>query len=132
VCFDGAGLKGIHWPRNAAQFFDGQFAEAVYLAERVADEFPTFAPAMRIMAVSYALAVNLALAEKAAKKSHELDPSQRIAALLSHMPLRRVEDRNLWEQGLRFSPVKRTPFGCPFDPLRPCLPVPPSYRMEGR
>ena len=69
-------------------------------AERMADEFPTFAPATRIMAVSYALAGNLTLAEKAAKKSIELDPSQRVAVLLSQMPLRRVEDRNLWEQGL--------------------------------
>jgi TolB-like protein/class 3 adenylate cyclase len=83
-----------------AQFFDGQFAEAGSLAERMADEFPTFAPATRIMAVSYALAGNLTLAERAAKKSLDLDPSQRVAALLSHMPLRRLEDRSLWEKGL--------------------------------
>lgn len=83
-----------------AEFFDGQHVEAGLLAERMLNEFPTFAPATRIMAVSYALAGNLALAEKAAKKALELDPSQRVSVLRSQMPLRRDEDRNLWEQGL--------------------------------
>jgi adenylate cyclase len=83
-----------------AQFFDGQFADAGHLAERMLNEFPKFAPATRIMAVSFALAGDLTLAEKAAKKALELDPSQRVSLLLSQMPLRRVEDRNLWEQGL--------------------------------
>jgi TolB-like protein/class 3 adenylate cyclase/tetratricopeptide (TPR) repeat protein len=83
-----------------AQFFDGQYSEAGRLAERMADEFPTFVPALRIMAASYALAGNLNLAERAAKKSLELDPSQRVAMLASHMPLRRVDDREKWEAGL--------------------------------
>jgi adenylate cyclase len=84
-----------------AQFFDGQYAQAGKLAERMSDEFPKFAPATRIMAASFALAGELALADRAAKKSLELDPTQRVSLLLLQMPLRRVEDRNLWEQGLR-------------------------------
>ena len=83
-----------------AKFFGGQYEDAGQLAERMSNEFPTFAPATRIMAVSFALADNLALAQKAAKRSLKLDSSQRVALLLLQMPLRRVEDRNLWEQGL--------------------------------
>ena len=83
-----------------AQFFDGQYAEAGRLAQRMADEFPGFAPATRIMAVSFAMAGSLELAENAAKMSLELDPSQRVEVLRTQMPLRRVEDRMLWEEGL--------------------------------
>jgi tetratricopeptide (TPR) repeat protein len=83
-----------------AQFFDGQFAEAGDLAERMTDEFPAFAPATRIMAATFAMAGNVSLAEKATRKSLEIDPSQRVALLSTQMPLRRTEDRNLWERAL--------------------------------
>jgi adenylate cyclase len=83
-----------------AQFFDGQYSEAGRQAERMSDEFPIFVPALRIMAVSYALAGDLKSAERAARKALELDPSQRVAKLASQMPLRRVEDRKKWEDGL--------------------------------
>ena len=84
-----------------AQFFDGQYAEAAHLAERMSNEFPTFAPATRVAAVSFAMAGEPASAAKVKKKSLELDPSQRVAVLLTQMPLRRAEDSKLWEQGLR-------------------------------
>jgi adenylate cyclase len=81
-----------------AQFLDGQYSEAGRLAERLVSEYPSFAPAWRLMAVSYAMKDELSLAERAAKKSLEIDPLQR--ASLQSMPLRRAEDRRRWEEGL--------------------------------
>jgi len=82
-----------------AHFFKGQYAEAARLGERMVDEFPTFAPAWRIVAVSAALGGNQNF-EKATKKALELDPLQRRSVLASHLPLRRIEDREKWEEGL--------------------------------
>ncbi len=84
-----------------AQFFDGQYAEAAHLAERMSNEFPAFTPATRIAAVSLAMTGEPASAARVTKKSLELDPSQRVAVLLTQMPLRRAEDSKLWEHGLR-------------------------------
>src|SRR5258708_30324045 len=69
------------------------------LGERMVDEFPTFAPAWRIVAVSTALGGNQNF-KKATKKALELDPLQRRSVLASHLPLRRTEDREKWEEGL--------------------------------
>jgi TolB-like protein/class 3 adenylate cyclase len=82
-----------------AHFFKGQYAEAARLGERMVDEFPTFAPAWRIVAVSAALGGNQNF-EKATKKALELDPLQRRSVLASHLPLRRIEDHEKWEEGL--------------------------------
>jgi TolB-like protein/class 3 adenylate cyclase len=57
--------------RNAqafAHFFEGQYAEAARLAERLTEEFPHFLPAWRIMAMSNALGGDPALTDKAVKK----------------------------------------------------------------
>jgi adenylate cyclase len=80
--------------------FDGQYEEALRLAERITGEFPKFVPAWRMMAVGQALGGDLALADKAAKKALDLDPSQRVTVLASQMPLRRLEDRERWKDGL--------------------------------
>jgi TolB-like protein len=83
-----------------AHMFDGQYEEALRLAERITGEFPKFVPAWRMMAVGQALGGDLALADKAAKKALDLDPSQRVTVLASQMPLRRLEDRERWKDGL--------------------------------
>lgn len=90
--------------RNAqafAHFFEGQYAEAARLAERLTEEFPHFLPAWRIMAMSNALGGDPALTDKAVKKALELDPSARVSVLTSQLfPLRRLEDRERWKEGL--------------------------------
>jgi TolB-like protein len=83
-----------------AHYFDGRYCEAARLVEPITREFPTFVPAWRTMAVSNALAGDLALADKAVRKALEFDPSQKVSVLLSQMPLRRLEDRERWKEGL--------------------------------
>jgi TolB-like protein/class 3 adenylate cyclase len=84
-----------------AHFFEGQYAEAARLAERLTEEFPHFLPAWRIMAISNALGGDPALTDKAVKKALELDPSGRVSILTSQLfPLRRLEDRERWKEGL--------------------------------
>jgi TolB-like protein/class 3 adenylate cyclase len=83
-----------------AHYFDGQYREAARLVEPITREFPTFLPALRTMAVSNALAGDLALADKTMRKALEFDPSQKVSVLTSQMPLRRLEDRERWKEGL--------------------------------
>ena len=83
-----------------AHIFDGQYEEALLITRRITEEFPTFMPAWRAMAVGHALGGDPALADKAAKKALELDPTGTVAVLASLMPLRRLQDRERWKDGL--------------------------------
>jgi adenylate cyclase len=83
-----------------AHFFDGRYEEAVRLAERITDEFPTLMAAWRVMAASNALSGDLTSAAKATQRVLELDPSARVSLLVTNFPLRRSEDRERWREGL--------------------------------
>jgi adenylate cyclase len=83
-----------------AHIFNGQFEQASHMAERITGEFPAFVPAWRVMAASYALRGDLALAGRATKKAMELDPAGKVSMLAPQMPLRRLEDRERWKEGL--------------------------------
>jgi TolB-like protein/class 3 adenylate cyclase len=75
--------------------FQGRYEEAVHLAEQISSERPTFTPGWRILAISKALAGDVASAKIATKKALELDPSQTVSELASLMPLRRSVDVEL-------------------------------------
>jgi TolB-like protein len=84
-----------------ARFFNGQYNDAGRLAERIVEEYPTFVPAWRVLAVSQAFDGDPAGAVHARNKAMEIDPSQTVSSLAVQMPLRRLEDRKRWEEGLR-------------------------------
>jgi TolB-like protein/class 3 adenylate cyclase len=83
-----------------AHFFNGGYEEAARLAERITGDVPTFLPGWRIMAISCALAGYRTLADKAAKKVLELDPSAKVSVLVPLLPIRRPEDRERYKEGL--------------------------------
>jgi TolB-like protein/class 3 adenylate cyclase/tetratricopeptide (TPR) repeat protein len=75
-----------------AHVFQGHYEEAAHHAEQIAHEFPAFTPGWRLLAVSKALAGDVASAKIATTKALELDPSQTASALTSMLPLRRPID----------------------------------------
>jgi len=83
-----------------AHFFNEDYEAAARLAERIVGEFPTFLPAWRMMAVSGALGGNPPILEKANRKYLELAPHEPVSVLASSMPLRRLEDRERYKEGL--------------------------------
>ena len=82
-----------------AHFFQGCFEEAAHLAEQIVAERPTFTPGLRALALSKALAGDVASASKATKKALELNPSLTVSALASLMPLRRSVDIERLKEG---------------------------------
>ena len=82
-----------------AHFFQGCFEEAAHLAEQIVAERPTFTPGLRALALSKALAGDVASASKATKKALELNPSLTVSALASLMPLRRAVDVERLKEG---------------------------------
>jgi len=82
-----------------AHVFQGDYKEAANSAEQLAHEFPAFTPAWRLLAVSKALAGDVASANIATTKALELDPSQTASALSSLMPLRRSIDVERLKEG---------------------------------
>jgi len=79
--------------------FQGHYEEAAHLAEQISSERPTFAPGWRVLAISKALAGDVASANIATKKALEFDPSQTASTLITLMPLRRAVDVDRWKQG---------------------------------
>ncbi len=79
--------------------FLGHFEEAVSLAEQIVAARPTFLPGWRILAVSRALAGDVASANIATKKALELEPSLTVSAMVALMPLRRAVDVERWREG---------------------------------
>jgi TolB-like protein/class 3 adenylate cyclase/tetratricopeptide (TPR) repeat protein len=82
-----------------AHVFQGHYEEAAHHAEQLAREFPAFTPGWRLLAVSKALAGDVASASIATTKALELDPSQTASALASLMPLRRSVDVERLREG---------------------------------
>jgi tetratricopeptide (TPR) repeat protein len=84
-----------------ALFFGGKFDEAARLTERITSALPTFLPAWRVGAISYAMNGDRDRAAIAARKVLEFDPSARVSILVPLLPLRRPEDRERYREGLR-------------------------------
>jgi TolB-like protein/class 3 adenylate cyclase len=82
-----------------AHVFQGHYEEAAHSAEQMAHEFPAFTPGWRLLAVSKALAGDVASANIATTKALELDPSQTASALTSMLPLRRAIDVERLNEG---------------------------------
>jgi len=79
--------------------FQGHYEEAAQSAEKIVGEFPAFTPGWRLLAVSKALAGDVASANIATKKALELAPSQTASALALFMPLRRTIDVERLKEG---------------------------------
>jgi TolB-like protein/class 3 adenylate cyclase len=75
-----------------AQLFLGNYEEAARLMQKTVSEFPAFASGWRVLAMSRAMAGDIASAQKATSKAIELDPSRTVSSLVSLMPLRRAAD----------------------------------------
>jgi tetratricopeptide (TPR) repeat protein len=82
-----------------AHVFEGHYKEAAYLAEQLTHELPSLGSAWRVLAMSRALAGDVALANIATRKMLELDPSLRVPAMASTMPLRRAVDVERLKEG---------------------------------
>jgi adenylate cyclase len=86
---------GMMWVKLGAalsHLFLGNYEEAIRLMEKTVSEFPAFASGWRVLAISRAMAGDIASANKATSKSLELDPSRTVSSLVSLMPLRRSVD----------------------------------------
>jgi hypothetical protein len=79
--------------------FLGHFEEAVSLAEQMVAGRPTFVPGWYALAISRALAGDVASANIATKKALELAPSLTVSALVALMPLRRAVDVERLREG---------------------------------
>ena len=79
--------------------FQGRYEQAAHLAEQGSSERPSYTPYWRVLAISKALAGDVASANIATKKALELDPSQTASAVVSLMPLRRSVDVERLREG---------------------------------
>lgn len=84
-----------------AYFLAGRYDDALEWSEKTMREKPNFLPALRMVAMSHALAGRLELAKDAMARARKIDPTLRISTLSERLPLRRPEDRAKWEEGLR-------------------------------
>jgi tetratricopeptide (TPR) repeat protein len=75
-----------------SHFFLENYKEAMRLLEKTVSEFPTFASGWRILAISAAMAGEIAAANNAKRKALELDPSRTVSSLVPLLPLRRSAD----------------------------------------
>jgi tetratricopeptide (TPR) repeat protein len=82
-----------------AHVFQGHYEEAAHLAEQIFSERPTYASGWRVLAISKALAGDVASANIATKKVLEFDPSQTASTLTSMLPLRRPMDVERLKEG---------------------------------
>jgi TolB-like protein len=84
-----------------AHFFAGRYDEAASWAEKALREQPTWIPALRTAAASYALAGREQDARETMARLRELAPEMKISLLKDLMPLRRPDDLNRFTEGLR-------------------------------
>jgi len=82
-----------------AHMFLGHFEEAASLAEQIVAGRPTFVPGWYALAISRALAGDVASANIARKKALELAPSLTVSALVALLPLRRAIDVERLREG---------------------------------
>jgi tetratricopeptide (TPR) repeat protein len=84
-----------------AHFFAGRYDEAASWADRALREQPTWIPALRTAAASYALAGREQDARQMMARLRELAPEMQTSRLKDLMPLRRPDDLNRFTEGLR-------------------------------
>jgi predicted TPR repeat methyltransferase len=82
-----------------AYIFGGHYEEAAHVAKQIVGALPGFTPGWRFLAVSEALAGDVASANIAASKALELDPSLTVSAQVTMMPLRRAVDVERLREG---------------------------------
>jgi tetratricopeptide (TPR) repeat protein len=88
---------------GVAEFFSGHFEEASSWSLQATRALPSWPLALSMAVASSALAGRMEEAQKAVARLRQLNPSIRPAGLTSLMPLRRPEDRERFEQGLRLA-----------------------------
>jgi TolB-like protein/Tfp pilus assembly protein PilF len=94
-------LFGMYAGLAFAHFFAGRYDEAASWAERALREQPTWIPALRTAAASYALAGREQDASQVMARLRQLAPGIQISRLKDLMPLRRPDDLNRFIEGLR-------------------------------
>jgi hypothetical protein len=86
-------------PAVVAYIFGGHYEEAAHVAKQMVGALPAYTPGWRFLAVSEALAGDVASANIAASKALELDPSLTVSALAMMLPLRRAVDVERVKEG---------------------------------
>jgi tetratricopeptide (TPR) repeat protein len=84
-----------------AHFFAGRYDEAASWAEKALREQPSWIPALRTAAASYALSGREQEAQQTMARLRRLAPDIRVSRLKDLMPLRRPEDLKRFTEGLR-------------------------------
>src|SRR5262245_57744211 len=86
-----------------AHFTAGRYAEALSWAEASVRRKPNFSPAWRLLAASSAMLGRREQAQNAASRLLDLNPEFRVSDLWNVMPLRRPEQFEKYQQGLRLA-----------------------------
>lgn len=86
-----------------AHFFAGHYEEASTWAERAVRARSTWLTAVRMAAVSNALAGRPDEAKKFMDRMTEMDPALRVSNIKDLLPLRRPEDFAKWAEALRLA-----------------------------
>jgi tetratricopeptide (TPR) repeat protein len=94
-------LYGMQNGTAAAYFLAGRYEEASSWAEKALREQPNYLPAIRMAAASYALAGQLAEAQKTMMRMRQIDPALRVSDLKNLVPFRRQQDSARYVDGLR-------------------------------
>jgi len=84
-----------------AHFFAGRYDEASAQAEQTLQESPNLHPALRAAAASNALAGRTAAAQEMLACLRRIDPGLRVSNLKEITPLRRPQDIERYEEGMR-------------------------------
>jgi TolB-like protein len=87
-------------------FSSGRYDEAVWWAQKACLEQPNFPVAWRLLAASAALAGRPDQAQEAAARAMKLDPGFLTSKLANYATLRRPEDVDRYEEGLRLAGLR--------------------------
>ena len=93
-------MFGMHAGLAFAHFFAGRYDQAASWAEKALREQPSWIPALRTAAASYALAGRMQEAQQTMVRLRQLAPEIRISRLKDLMPLRRPDDLDRFTEGL--------------------------------
>jgi TolB-like protein/class 3 adenylate cyclase len=94
-------MAGMQVAGAFAHFFAGRDEDAFSLAEAALRNQPNFFMASCMLAASGALAGKQSEAERAMERVHQMNPSLRLSNLKNLIPIRRSQDFERWEEGLR-------------------------------
>ena len=84
-----------------AHFLAGRYEEAITWAEAALRQRPTYLASIRELAAANALAGRLSEAQKAMARLRQLDPTRRVSTVKDWVPLRRPDDLERLQEGLR-------------------------------